>query len=67
MHGVRVIIRDIHDLAHLRQTGADKLQHGHLGGGVLHGHPVGPQPQVAGAPLNVLTGGVIQMGVEDLL
>ena len=67
MHGIRVIIRDIHVLTHLGQPGADELQHGHLGGGVLHGHLVRPQSQVAGASLNILAGGVIQMGVEDLL
>ena len=68
MHGMRLITRAVklYFLAHLGQPEADELQHGHLGSGVLHGHPVRPQPQVAGASLNVLTRGVIQMGVEDL-
>ena len=61
-HGVRVImVKCLYYIPHLGQPGADELQHGHLRGGVL------PQPQVDGAPLNVLTRGVIHMGVEDPL
>ena len=52
---------------HLGQATADELQHGHLGGGVLHGHAVRSEAEVAGASLYVLPGGVIEVGVEDLL
>ena len=55
MHGMRLITRAVklYFLAHLGQPEADELQHGHLGSGVLHGHPARPQP-------------VIQVGVKDL-
>ena len=48
-------IKVFYHLPHLGQPRADELQHGRLGGGVLHGHPV--RPQVAGVPLQVLTRG----------
>ena len=51
----------------LGQPGGDELEHGHLRGGVLHGDAVGPEAEVALAPHDVLVGGVVQVGVEDLL
>lgn len=41
------------------QAAADELQHGHLSGGVLHGHAVGTQAQVRAAALNLLARGVV--------
>ena len=52
---------------HLGETTADELQHGHLRGGVLHGHSVGPQAEVAVPAVNVLAGGVVKVRVQDLL
>lgn len=49
------------------QAAADELQHGHLGGGVLHGHAVGTQPQVSATAVDVLVVGVIEVAVHDLL
>ena len=49
------------------QPGRDELQHGHLGGGVLHRNAIGPQAQVRHAPLNVLVGRIVQMRVQHLL
>lgn len=51
---------------HLGQATADELQHGHLGGGVLHGDSVWPQTQVCAAPVDLLPMGVIQMTVHNL-
>jgi len=31
---------------HFFQTGRDELQHGHLGGRILHRHPIGTQSQI---------------------
>ena len=52
---------------HAGQPAADELQHGHLGGGVLHGHTVGPQPQVRAPAVDVLVVGVIQVTIHNLL
>ncbi len=51
---------------HLGQAGGDELQQRHLGGGVLHGHPVGVQV-VVGDPTLDLGGGIGQVGDQDLL
>ena len=51
----------------LGETGRHELQEGHLGGGVLHGHPVGAEVGVAAAPLHLLALGVDQVVDEDLL
>lgn len=32
--------------SHPGKTGGDELQHGHLSGGILHGHSVGPEAEV---------------------
>ena len=50
-----------------RQTGGHELEDGHLGGGILAGYTVGTELEVAGATLDLLAVGVVQMGVEDLL
>jgi len=52
---------------HLGQAGRDELQHGHLGGRVLHRHSVRSQPEVGGASLNVLSLRLVQVAVEHLL
>ena len=52
---------------HAGQPAADELQHGHLGSGVLHGHTVGPQPQVSAPTVDILVVGVIQVTVHNLL
>lgn len=49
------------------QAAADELQHGHLSGGVLHGHAVGTQAQVGAAAIDLLAGWVVQVTVDDLL
>lgn len=52
---------------HSRQPGGNELQHGHLGSGVLHGNPIGPQSQVGHPAFNILGRRVIDVRVEDLL
>ena len=50
-----------------RHASRHELENGHLGGGILAGDAVGPQPEVGDAPLDVLAVRVVEMGVEDLL
>jgi len=52
---------------HVRQAAADELEHRHLGRGVLHGHAVGPQPQVSAPAVDLLRVGVVEVAVHDLL
>lgn len=49
------------------QACGHELENGHLSGGILASYTVGTELEVAGAALNLLTVGVVQMGVEDLL
>lgn len=44
-----------------------ELEDGHLGGGILASYTIGAQLEIAGAALNLLAVGVVQMRVEDLL
>ena len=48
-------------------AGGHELEDGHLSGGILASNTVGAKLQIAGAALNVLVVGVIQVGVENLL
>ena len=50
-----------------RKTGRHELEDGHLGGGVLASYTVGTELEIAGATLNLLAVGVVQMRVENLL
>src|SRR4029453_1733134 len=50
-----------------RQAGGHELEQRHLGGGVLHGQPVGVEVAVAAAPLELLAVGVAQVVDQDLL
>src|SRR5947209_4350291 len=43
-----------------------ELQHGHLGGRILHGHPVWPQRQHRFAPLPDLRLPAVHVGDQDL-
>jgi len=52
---------------HTGQPAADELKHGHLCGGILHGHAVGPQPQVGAPAVDFLVVGVVQVTVHNLL
>lgn len=52
---------------HLWQAAADELEHGHLRGGVLHGHAVGVQAKVSTSAIDLLVVGVIEVAVYDLL
>lgn len=52
---------------HPGQATADELQHGHLGRGVLHGHAVRVQAKVRSATVDVLSVGLSQVTVHDLL
>ena len=70
MHGVlfhHIADKSIGCGHHLGETTADELQHGHLRGGVLHCHSVGPQAEVAVPAVNVLAGGLVKVRVKDLL
>lgn len=49
------------------QTSGHELKDGHLGSGILASYTVGTELEVAGATLNLLAVGVVQVGVEDLL
>ena len=52
----------------LRLAGLHELKQGHLGGGVLHGHPVGSEVHVVGAAGEGRLGlSVPQVGVQNLL
>ena len=44
----------------------DELEHGHLGGGVLHGDAVGAEVQVGLAATDVGGGWLVQVTVDDL-
>jgi hypothetical protein len=44
-----------------RETTRNELEHSHLCGCILHGHPVGPQPQVTLPPLDFLRRRLIEM------
>ena len=48
-------------------AGGHELEDGHLGGGILAGDTVGAELEVAGAALDLLAVGVVQVGVENLL
>lgn len=48
-------------------AGAHELEDGHLGGGILASNSVGAELEVAGATLDLLTVGVVQVRVENLL
>eukprot|EP00053_Salpingoeca_punica_P020385 m.211399 g.211399 ORF g.211399 m.211399 type:complete len:843 (+) comp18318_c0_seq1:197-2725(+) len=50
-----------------RQARGDELQHSHLRGGVLHGHAVRAEAQVALAADNLLLGGLVDVAIENLL
>lgn len=52
--------------SHLRQAAADELQHRHLRCGVLHGHAIGPQPQVGAAAIDLLVVGIVEVAVHNL-
>ncbi len=52
--------------SHPGQPAADKLEHRHLGSGVLHGHAVRTQLQVAVAANDVLLARLVQVAVQDL-
>ena len=51
----------------LGQPGGHELQQRHLGGGVLHGDPVGVEVGVAGSPLEFLTVWIDEVVDQDLL
>ena len=51
----------------LGQAGGHELEQRHLGGGVLHGDPVGIEVGVAAAPLELLALGVAEVVDQDLL
>merc|ERR1719232_30647 len=53
--------------SNLWKATADELQHGHLGCGILHGHSVWSQAEIAGSSFNVLVCRIVQVRVEDLL
>lgn len=63
----KVITMDGGWYGHFRQPTADKLQHSHLSCCILHCHSVRTQTQVCTTPNNLLTFGVIQMPIDDLL
>ena len=46
---------------------SDELEERHLGCGVLHGHAVRPQLQIAGARIEFLAGGMREVAEQDLL
>lgn len=48
---------------HPRKTTRNELHHRHLGGGVLHPHPVGSQSQVTLSTLDVLLFRIVQVRV----
>ena len=52
---------------HLGQPGGHELQQRHLGGGVLHGHPVGVEVGVAAASLELLAAAGREVVDQDLL
>lgn len=53
--------------SHFGQAAAYELQHGHLGRGILHGHPVWSQAQISATTVNLLPCWIIQVAVNDLL
>ena len=52
---------------HLVEPGGHELQPGHLGCGVLHGHPVGTKVGVGDAPLESGSGRVVEVIDQNLL
>lgn len=50
-----------------RHAGRHELEDGHLRGGILASYTVGAELEVALAALNLLTMGIVQVGVENLL
>ena len=52
---------------HLFERGLHELEDGHLSGGILHRHPVGPELQVGLARYEVLPFGIIEVPEDDLL
>lgn len=62
----QVIAVDCGWYSHPGKTRGDELQHGHLSGGILHGHSVGPEAQVRSAALNFLALGLVQVAIEHL-
>jgi hypothetical protein len=50
-----------------RHAGRHELEDSHLGGGILTSYTVGAELEVALASHNLLTMGIVQMGVQDLL
>ena len=63
----QVVAVDGGGISHLIHASRHELQDGHLGGGILAGNAIRAQLQIGLAPLNLLTVGVIQVGIEDLL
>ena len=49
------------------KTGAHELEDGHLGGGILASNAVGAELEVRGTSLDLLSVGVVQVRVKDLL
>lgn len=46
-------------------TGTYELKHSHLSRGILHGDTVRSKPEIAGSPLDLLLGRLVQMRVQN--